>query len=217
MKKKTPKSLVPSNIKDEAKSLLNAYIVEEKIGDFALIPTHIKLELLQKTPPRFIQQRDIGGKTVHFIGHQYSKQCLNFAFNFRVSNEVTNEQYYEYVEKYTKQVKDKVSGGLKWVEAERNVIEAECTVRFTFQWPSGETTTRTVHSQHKQYKNPAICRGDAMQAAISKAWTKAAATFGIGADLEDDLYVKKNDPEPQVEPLEDEIAPPPSKTFAPGF
>lgn len=201
----------------KAKSLLNAYVTSEQIGNFSEIPVYVKLELLQTTPKIFIKQREIAkGETYHYIDHTFSKKCLNFAFNFGVSNEVTGEQYYEYDEEYSYQVKDAATKKMVWKKGTRHVIEAECTIKFTFNW-DGQQIIRTVHSSHKQFKNPAICRGDAMQAAVSKAWTKVAATFGIGADLEDDYYAKTK-PQKDEDVIDVEsVETPPTKSFDPGF
>lgn len=169
-----------------AKTMLNAYIVKEEISDFSLVRIEDKLQILQKTPKNFIEERTIGGQTVQYIKHQYSKSCLNFVFNFRISNDVTKEDYISYEEEYQQRQADKT-----YKTAIRTVLEAEATVRFRFTWPDGTKDYRTVKSCHKQYKNSAICRGDAMQSAISKSWTKVAATFGIGADLKEDLYPKE--------------------------
>lgn len=210
---------IPEDPKILAKTLLNEYITKEVIADFSQIPVYVKLELLQKTPKRFIEQRKVGDKMVCYIPHQYSKKCLNFSFNFKVSNEVFNQQYHEYDEKYKYQVKDKSTGKMVWKEGERHVVEAECDVKFTFTWQDGTKDCRTVHPTHKQYPNPAICRGDAMKSAISKGWTLAAATFGIGADLEEDYYSKTAPaPEPEQDVIEGEVVPSTvAKSFSPNF
>ncbi len=203
-----------------AKKLLNDLVVKEIVADFSQVPVHVKLALVQVTPKKFIEERAIGGKTVHYVPHQYSKNILNFVFNFQASNEVSDAEYYEYDEKYKKQIRDKDNPKvLRWVDDIRHVIEAECNVKFTFKLPNGDIVIRSVHSSHKQYKNSAICRGDAMQAAISKAWTKVAATFGIGADLEDDFYKESKPVEQKGDAIEGEVVDdaPVAKTFEAGF
>ena len=200
----------------KAKSLLNDYITKEVVADFSTVPVDVKLKLLQKTPKRFIEERQVGGKAVHYVPHQYSKTCLNFVFNFKASNEVVSEAYHAYTEEFQEKQKDGT-----WKSKTRNVIEAEATVRFSFPWPDGTVTVRTVKSSHKHYENKATTRADAMQAAFSKSWTKVAATFGIGADLEDDLYAKdkevKNQDAIEVEVADEAELQPPRKSFDPGF
>lgn len=210
---------------ESARGLLNDYIKDEKIANFGQIPTHIKLELLQKTPKQFIKTKPLDGEDIKYIDHKFSKKCLNFVFNFRVSNEVSNERYHEYDEKYKYQKADKTApNGYRWIEGERHVIEAECTVKFTFIWDDGTSIIRTVYSSHKNFSNKANTRGDTMQSAISKAWTKVAATFGIGADLEDDFNAALVKKKPAVvnevldaEESEPEITTPVKKVFQPEF
>ena len=200
-----------------AKQLLNDYVTKELIADFSQVPIFVKLQILQKTPQQFIEERTIDGKVIHYVKHQYSKKCLNYTFNFKVSNEVVKEEYIEYDEKFKR--KEAAAKGYKYIDDVRRVIEAEATVRFTFVWPDGTTSIRTVKGSHKQYKNRAINRGHAMQAALSKSWTLVAATFGIGADLEDDLY-KDSKVDPEEDVIDGEIVTgdgPVSKEFAPNF
>lgn len=191
----------------DAKLMVQNYIVKEVVADFSAVPQHARLTVLQKTPKQYIKERQVGGKTVHYVDHQYAKKCLNLIFNFRVSNEVLKEEYFEYDEKYKEKQKD---GTYK--DKERHVIEAECTVKFTFDGDNGKDIVRTVKSSHKGYKNPATNRGDVMQAAFSKAWTKVAATFGVGAELEDDFYKesKKDKNDDDVIDVEPEA---PTKSF----
>lgn len=206
----TEPTKAPKGVIETAKDLLNNYILNEKVRDFSQVSVYAKLELLQRTPAKFIEKREVGGKTVHYVPHQYSKTCLNFVFNFKVSNEIVKEEYFAYKEEYMEKQKD---GSYK--KAVRDVVEAEATVKFYFTWQDGQETFRTVKSSHKQYANKATSRGDAMQAAISKSWTKVAATFGIGADLEDDLYAKK--PDVIIEQEEEAPYEAPRKSFDPGF
>lgn len=215
MTKKTPGDT--TDVVTTAKHLLNDYVTKELVSDFSAVPVFAKLELLQKTPQQFIEERVIDGKVIHYVKHQYSKKCLNFIFNFHVSNDVVKEEYIEYDEKFKR--KEPAAKGYKYIDDIRHVIEAEATVKFTFFWPDGSTSCRTVKGSHKQYKNRAINRGHAMQAAISKCWTLVAATFGVGADLEDDLYKdSKTDPEDDV--IDGEVVTgdtPVEKEFAPNF
>lgn len=194
----------------EAQTMALAYIDKEIIADFSSVPQYAKLTVLQKTPKRFIKERDVGNKPYNYVDHQYAKKCLNMVFNFRISNEIVKEEYFSYEETYQEKQKD---GTYK--EKVRQVTEAECTVKFTFEDENGKQIIRSVHSSHKGFKNKATTRGDIMQSAFSKAWTKVAATFGIGAELEDDLYAskKKSDDKGDVIDVDVEEDTPKGKSF----
>lgn len=191
MPKKATKALVTGvNVRD----LANKYIDKNVVDDFSKAPIHQKLAILQVTPAKFIKSRKIKKKEIKYVDHIYAKKALNFVFNFRVSNEVVVSEYVSYEEFYfdyeSKQKK------------KRTVIEAEVTMKFTFTYPDGSTETRTVHSGHKGYKNPATTRADIMKSAHSKAWTIVAGTFGIGAELTDREPPEYKDPEPEEEEME---------------
>lgn len=190
----------------QAKEMVNSYMVKDKIMDFSTVPTHHKLTLLQKTPTAFIKERKIGRNMIPYVEHSFAEKALNLVFNFNVSNEVMEKEFREYTETYydydTKEKKT------------RNVIEAECMVKFTFRDQAGNQIVRTVYSSQKQYPNSAITRGDAMKGAISKAWTIVARTFGIGSDLKDaeeKAYREVEELEPQ------QPAAKPAKTFTPNY
>lgn len=160
------------------KETANNYLTKDVVEDFGQWPIHQKLSLFtQKTPKKFIRDRLVDGKKMKYVPYQFSRKFLNFIFNFNISNEILREDYVEYDEKYT-DYKDKK-------EKTRHVIEAEATVKFTFVGGT-QTMIRTVKSSHKQYKNKALTRADAMKSAFSKAWTLAAQSFGICADLDKD-------------------------------
>lgn len=210
----TPKDAAPTKTattavatpEDQAKAMVNAYMVKDKIMDFSMVPTHLKLTLLQKTPTSFIKERRIGKKMVPYIEHAFSEKALNLVFNFNVSNEVSDLQFREYKEEY---YDDETR-----TKKQRNVVEAECKVKFTFRDMSGNEISRTVYSSHKQYQNSAITRGDAMKGAISKSWTIVARTFGIGSDLKDAEEKAYRDVE---ESETEQAATKPSKTFTPNY
>lgn len=193
---------------EEAQNMALAYIDKEVIADFSKVPQYAKLTVLQKTPKRYIKERDVGGKPYHYVDHQFAKKCLNMVFNFRVSNEVIKEEYHEYEEPYKEKQKD---GTYK--NSARHVTEAECTMKFTFEDENGKQIVRTVHSSHKGYENKATTRGDVMQSAFSKAWTKVAATFGIGSELEEDLYQTRKKKEEDNEDVINAEPEAPSKSF----
>lgn len=191
---------------DEAKAMVNAYMVKDKIMDFSMVPTHLKLTLLQKTPSAFIKERKIGKNMIPYVEHSFAEKALNLVFNFNVSNEVMEKEFREYVETYHDyETREKKT---------RNVVEAECMVKFTFRDQAGNQIVRTVYSSQKQYPNSAITRGDAMKGAISKSWTIVARTFGIGSDLkeeEDKAYRAAEESESE------QPASKPSKTFTPNY
>lgn len=160
------------------KMAVNDYLKKDLVVDFAQWPVHQKLSLFtQKTPRHFIRERLIDGKKMKYVPFQFSRKFLNFIFNFNISNEILREDYVEYDEEYM-DYKDKK-------KKTRHVIEAEATVKFTFTG-GNQTMIRTVKSSHKQYKNKALTRADAMKSAFSKSWTLAAQSFGICADLDKD-------------------------------
>lgn len=176
------------NMKKEEKSLvktmINDYISKDVVTDFSTLTREVKLSILQKTPPKFIKERVVGNKLVRYVEHTYSRKALNFVFNFEYSCEIVKKEYIEYEEAYSQKQKD---GTFK--RANRKVIEAECEVLFTF--PNG--LKRTVISSHKGYPNPATTRADIMKAALSKAYTRVAQTFGVATEEE---YIPTNqDPE----------------------
>ena len=181
----------PVSIKDT----VNNYLRKDIVDDFGQWPIHQKLSLFtQKTPRQYIKERLVSGKKVKYVPYQFSRKFLNFIFNFNISNEVLKEEYVEYDEQFFNSKTQK--------KDTRHVIEAEATVKFTFI-AGGQTMVRTVKGSHKQYRNPALTRADAMKSAFSKTWTLAAQSFGICADLDKDPDEVVTD-----EPQEKQSAPP---------
>lgn len=173
------------------KQALSKYLRFDIVQDFEQFPFIAKLALVQKTPKDKIKSREIGGKMVKYLPHKYCKKVLNFIFNFKISNKAISSEYKEYLTK-----------------AGKEVVEAELTVEFTFIHPKDNTPiVRTVCATHKMFLNPALSRGQAKQAAMSKSWTLVAETFGIGQDLveeEDTDYdtLMKNSREPIETPAQ---------------
>lgn len=146
---------------------LSAYIRKGEIRDFGQFSFYEKLALVQKIPRDRVKTRDVGGQKISYLEHAYCQQILNFVFNFEVSS------YLEQCE-YMPGVSNK--GAKYW--------ECDVTMRFEFIHPvTGNRIVRTVGGSHKLYESPAACKGFAKQAAISKAWTAVAGTFGIGKNL----------------------------------
>lgn len=166
MENNTTEAIIP--VISEKKTLSN-YIRFDIVDDFNQFPFVGKLALVQKIPKDKIKSRDIGGKQVKYLPYTYCQKILNFLFNFKISNRIVKQEYYTYPGK---------NGN--------SVIEAEATVEFEFIHPDGNVITRTIVSSHKQFPNAAVNRGHAMSAAISKAWTVVAGTFGIGNQLEEE-------------------------------
>lgn len=143
-----------------------------------------KLALVQKTPKEFVKTRKVNGKDVPYLPHVYCRKLLNFLFDFNISTKVESSEYHFYQDLvYNKDLKKKVP---------KDVVEADVQVQFLFTRPNGFQVVRTVTSSHKMYKNVAIGYGDAKKAAVSKAWTQVAKTFGIGDDIKLDQVVELN-------------------------
>ena len=197
------KQVTEENPSQKIKALTNDYICKDIVADFSSVPEEAKLSILQHVPGKFINTRTLQGKEFKYIDHNYAKKCLNFIFNFNVSSEIMSKEYFTYTEKYSQRQQN---GSYK--EAMRDVTEAECEIKFTFTRAGGKEIVRTVCSSHKGYKNPSLTRGDIMQSALSKAWTKAAQTFGIGANF--DPAVEE---QPETEEAEVTVVEKPQKSF----
>lgn len=199
--------------KNEVQQALSQYIRQDVVADFSQFTEPQKLTLLQKTPKDYIQERDIAGKTFLYVEYQYARKAMNFVFNFRVSNEVVSKEYREFEEEYkdykdSRCKKDNTGRVIPMIKT-RKVMEAEVTMKFTFKYKDGSVEVRTVQASHKGYPNPATTRSNIMEAAFSKSWTKVAATFGIGDELEKN-FESQVDSEPDVVEYEEE---PTKKTF----
>ena len=172
-----------------AKKSLSQYLRLNVFSDFSQIPYLVKIELLAKTPSDKVKTRKIGKEEVAYIDYRYAQKALHFLFNGHISNEVLHKDFIEYDEKkeiweWSDSAKKKVKTGKFEIS---KVIEAGVVMKYTVKHPdTGEMITRTVSTSHKQYPNPAITRGAALSAAISKSWTAVAYTFGIGADVHKD-------------------------------
>lgn len=155
--------------KKNMRNVLSAYIQKGQIVEFDEFEYVKKLALVQTTPKRVVKTRTIKGNVVQYLEHKYCRKLLNFLFAFDIDSEVTQCDYHFYQEKTSKGTKE--------------VVEADLLVKFTFHLPNGRSIIRTVASSHKQFPNPALTRGAARAAALSKSWTQVAKTFGIGDDL----------------------------------
>lgn len=196
------------------KALANGYFSKDVVAKFDSVPFEDKLTILQRTPAAYIKEREIGGKTVKFIEHTYAKKCLNFVFNFLVDSEVVKEEWNEYTETYydykDKNVKKSQTGKIIPVQKERVVTEASVVMKYTMTYPDGSVHSRTVRASHKGYQNPALTKSNIMEAAHSKTWSKVAATFGIGSELDKMQEDKAYEDAEVVEVVDDT---PPAKAF----
>jgi hypothetical protein len=202
--------------KKQAKLALGAYIRKGEIVDFGVYTTPEKLKHLQITPKEFIETREIQGKAFKYVQHTYAKKALNFVFNFGISNEMIKEEITEYQEKFKNYrhpaAKKDNRGQVIPVDDTRTVIEAAVTMKFTFAGENGEIT-RTVRASHKGYSNPATTKSNTLEAAYSKSWTKVAATFGIGAELEREFEKTMYQEEPEIETTIQEAPQATTKSF----
>lgn len=182
--------VAPSEVESVTRDMAAAYVEENKLANFGSQPEWQRLAVLQNTNvyQKYIQSRAVGKSEVKFLPYQIARKCLNFAFNFRVSCELLKSEYHAvkevYYDYHDKNAKQGNNGQVIPVKKEREAIECEVDVRFTFKLADGTEIIRDVTSGHKGYKNMATTRADVKKSAMSKAWTRVAASFGIGADLE---------------------------------
>jgi len=198
------------------KALANGYFSKDVVAKFDSVPFEDKLTILQITPATYIKEREIGGKTVKFIEHTYAKKCMNFIFNFLVDSEVVREDWNEYQEEYydykDKNCKKSQAGKIIPIKKERTVTEASVVMKFTMTYPDGSIHSRTVRASHKGYPNPALTKSNIMEAAHSKTWSKLAATYGVGSELDKVQEDKAYEQPEEVETVVEEAT---EKSFAP--
>ena len=191
-----------------AKNIATKWIEEDVVADFTQIPEWQKLSVLQTTPEKYILERKVGwdkGADVmaKYVPHTYAKKALNFVFAFNISTEIINPAISDRKETYMdyKSGAKNNQGKNVGVSKERPYVLAEATVRFTFKLKDGSEIKRDVYTSHKGYPAGSLTRADMMKAAISKAWTQVAETFGIGAELErerEDQELAEQAPEVEV-------------------
>ncbi len=175
---------------EKSQKAINAYLSRGIVSDFSAIPTTFKLSVLQETPKGFIKRRDISGKPVPYVAHEYAEKALNFCFNFNVSSEVVEITFEEYKEKFfdykDKRCSKDEYGKIIPLSKERTVYEARLHMRFKIKNPdTGEIIVRDVFPSAKGYENIATTKGNTIQSAASRGWTICARTFGIGADIKE--------------------------------
>ena len=189
---KTPAKSKEPSVGQQALDMWHGYLNKDVINDFQALPSYARLTMLQSIPEAYIKSRDVGGKQVPYIDHFFSEKALNFAFNFHVNVEVINSK----------------------VNAQPKYTEVNLQVRFTFYDERTEREIfRTVFSGHKGYKNNAITEADVYKAALSKAYTVVARTFGIGSNIElkkgkKESFAKREEEAYNATPQE-----PPAKSF----
>jgi hypothetical protein len=169
-----------------------SYLNTSAVANFSLWPLHDKMSCFVRTPKSFIKSRRIGTTVVPYVESSYSQKVLNFIFNFQVSSEVTD----------TKLVEESVNGKKTYLGA--------ATVKFTFfDERTGREIIRTVRSSHRAYQNNATTPDDSVKAAISKAWTVVARTFGLFHDIKEEKAIEQI----EADVVSGEIKQPPSKDF----
>jgi hypothetical protein len=154
----------------EAKKALavrDNYLDKNQIADFGAYKPYQKLAMLQTLDKKYFGSREIGGQSVSYLPHEVAEKALNLAFNFNVDVEIEKDGA------------DTVKRGQKYY------FEVTMQVKFTFTDNDGNKIVRTVYSGHKQYENPALSKADCYKAALSKAYTVVARTFGIGSVMAD--------------------------------
>lgn len=181
------------SLKVQATNMLEDYLGAGRIADFSVIPSHMKLAMLQnvqmwkKYNP--VKYKTYNGRRIPYLDHTFCKKSLNFVFNFRVSTELIGED--KFVE-YDNPKKDSKS---KYIyEA---MVQRKCVVVFKDQEKEWSETV-VVTSANKQYDNPATSKYSVLQGAESMVSTRLAKHFGIGADIakkEDQAYkdIRKKD------------------------
>lgn len=141
------------------------YLQKNIVNTFE-VDHYVKLAILQNVPKAFVRFREIGrGKEAPYLEYEFAQKALNFAFNFDYDVEILK----------TGESAGASSKGTKY-------IEVTMEVKFTFR-NNGKTITRTVFSGHKAYDNNATTKADCYKAALSKAYTVVARTFGIGSNV----------------------------------
>lgn len=163
----TTPTLEVENKKDQMLTALSQYVRSNIIQDFSQFNFYEKLSVVQKVPKDKIKTRDVGGKKISYLDYTYCQSVLNFLFNFHVSSFVESCEFLPGTSSKDKKY---------W--------ECDVTVRFEFVHPdTKQVITRTVGGSHKLYISDAVTKGMAKQAAISKAWTAVAWTFGVGRNM----------------------------------
>lgn len=198
--------IVPN--KQFAEEMVGAWLEKDVVADWTQIPEWQKLSVLQTTPQKYILQRKVGWEKgvgdvyAKYISHTYAKKALNFVFAFNISTEVINSTISDRKEIYKDYSSGQKSntGKAIGVDKERAYVLAEATVLFTFKQKDGTEIKRTVYTSHKGYPAGSLTRADMMKAALSKAWTQVAQTFGIGAELEREreTYEEESTEPPEV-------------------
>jgi len=170
------KQVTPPDPRREGRQLMakmaNAYITSGIVSDFGQFPIYEKFALFARTPKKFILTRQVGGIAVPYVNAGFAMKVLNFAFNFDISQEITDMKLVE-----TKVV---TKNGPK------TAYLGAVTCKFTFHDPcTNRDFVRTVRSSHQMFLSPATTPDDAIKSAISKSWTLAAKSFGLFGDIKD--------------------------------
>lgn len=168
----------------QAKAMLDKYVNKSIMDEFEKVPTRTALALTQTVPPAWIAQREIGGKTIDYLPGWSAQKILNFIFCFNISTKIIShsvKQYKQLTSYYDKTKK-------AWAKKESQVFEATVHMEFIFTSKEGSKISREFISTHKAFENSATANDDCLKGAISKAWTLAAHSFGIGSNVKGQLH-----------------------------
>lgn len=167
--------------KQEVQQVINArsdYLNKGVTRDFGDYDFFQKLAVCQIIEKKFIKRRKIGNNMIPYLPHPVAEKILNFLFNFKVSNRVLEIHS---VEKMTKtSYKDKDD---EWKQKDSKSYDAWALVEFSFTYPDGYVSTRTVVGTHRSFDNIATSEHEAKKAAVSKSWVVVARTFNIGVEI----------------------------------
>lgn len=172
-----------------AKKSLTAYVNKAVMSDFSSWRTIAKLAISQTINPKWIAEREIGGKKIQYVPGWVATKILNFIFNFNISTKIIEKS----VKNYSQNTKyyDKVKKA--WGAKASDVSEATVHMQFVFTTKEGEKIEREFISTHKAFENSATAKDDCLKGAISKAWTLAAHSFGIASNVKNQLFFSEDE------------------------
>ncbi len=179
---------------------VRSYVNNGLMAQFDELPTVVKLAVTQAVPPKWIAERDIGGKSVQYLPGWVSQRILNFIFNFNISTKILEQKVNTYTQ--TTRFYDKKKNA--WGSKESVVNEATVHAFFKFTSKEGMIVEREYISTHKAFENAAVAKDDCLKGAISKAWTLAAHSFGIASNVKGQLHPEAEPP--KAEEVQEEQA-----------
>lgn len=189
----------------DAKTALEAYIKQDQIADFSVLPYENRINALVPVVRDNIEQRSIGklkdkegnwhDNMVPYIPHTFAKKAIAFLFNNRWGCEIVERSYDVIQEPY--QEYDPAQKRKVWAKnkdgtfRKRNIYQSTAMVRFTFQYPGEERTwSRDVVGTGRAYDNPAMSTHEVEKMAVSNCYTLFLQSFGI---IPRDIAIKDYD------------------------